>query len=109
MSFPGGFSRPDRDQHINEFLNKFQQSRQENNFNIKENAQGRLIAGSLFNSNVKMYRYTLIPKAERDYYKKFALSIVKEILEKELKTENRKGSEDIPEANSNSYPSKLNK
>lgn len=89
MSYPGGLYRPDWNQHISEFLNDFQKSRQANNFNIKKNIQARLVAGSLFPSDIKIYRYTLIPKEERVRYKKFVLPILKEVLERNVEARNQ--------------------
>lgn len=80
MSFGGGFYRPDQNQNMNEFLANLQKKYKENEFNVKENIQGRLIAGSLFEPYIKMYQYSLIPKVERLKYKKLVMSTLKEIL-----------------------------
>lgn len=69
LSFGGGFLHSVYDSRFEESYREFQNNRQEESFRTFRNYQARVIAGSLFeNPQIKILRYTLIPKeAEKDY------------------------------------------
>jgi len=69
LSFGGGFLHSVYDSKFEESYIEFQNSRWDGSFRTFRNFQARIIAGSLFeNPQVKILRYTLIPKEiEREY------------------------------------------
>jgi len=74
-----GFLNIEKNNNIHQTIASFQKSRF-TLFNLKENIQVRLIMGSLFDKNVNIYRYTLIPKKEQESYKKLVREIVQRIV-----------------------------
>lgn len=80
MSTPGGFLDLMQDEKIHEIFASFQSDRLRPSFKIDKNIQVRLIAGTLFNQDVKIFRHTLIPKEEQKNYILLVQEIVKQIL-----------------------------
>lgn len=64
---------------IHQTIAHFQKVRFDN-FVLKENMQVRLVIGSLFDKNVNIYRYTLIPKSEQESYKKIVKAVIAQML-----------------------------
>lgn len=69
LSFGGGWLHPIYDPNFEESYNEFQNNRKGGSFRTFRNFQARIIAGSLFDDpQVKIFRYTLIPKKEQRQY-----------------------------------------
>jgi hypothetical protein len=64
---------------IHQTIAHFQKVRFDN-FILKENMQVRLVIGSLFDENIHIYRYTLIPKNEQESYKNIVKTIIQKML-----------------------------
>lgn len=74
----GGPLHSEQNQNIHETIAQFQKERLCCDFDREKNIQARLFVGSLFDGQVKIYRYTLIPEQEQIAYKK----LVRETLQK---------------------------
>ncbi len=79
VATPGGFFNVERNIDIDQTIEDFQKMRF-TNFILKKNFQVRIIAGSLFDEDVTIYRYTLIPKNEQKSYRKFVKDTIHRIL-----------------------------
>ena len=79
ISSSGGFLNTEKHTDIHQTIATFQKVRF-TNFKLKENMQVRLIIGSLFNKNVNIYRYTLIPKNEQESYKELVKKVIQQML-----------------------------
>ncbi len=81
LSFGGGFLHSVYDSKFEESYSEFQNNRQEEYFRTFRNFQARVIAGSLFeNSQVKILRYTLIPKETEAQYETIVRDAIDELL-----------------------------
>lgn len=80
MSTPGGFLDLEKDEKIHNVFSTYQKDRLSPRFEIDKNIQGRLIAGTLFDHDVKIFRYTLIPIHDQENYVLLVKEIVKQIL-----------------------------
>lgn len=79
FSISGGFLHPEQNTEIHATIAKFQESCLNSDFDAKKNIQTRVLVGSLFDRNVTIYRYTLIPEQEQENYKKLVKEIIKNI------------------------------
>lgn len=80
VSFAGGFLHQIYDSSFEEIYEEFQQNRQGNSFRTFRNFQARIIAGSLFEDpEVKILRYTLIPKEAELQYEKLVQETLNEL------------------------------
>jgi hypothetical protein len=81
LSFGGGFLHYVYDSNFEESYIEFQNNRQEESFRTFRNFQARVIAGSLFeNPQVKILRYTLIPKEAEIQYEAIVRDAIDELL-----------------------------
>lgn len=80
IAFPFGLLNSIEDEIIHQVFATFQSNRLKPNFNINKNLQVRLIAGSLFNDEVKIFRHTLIPQTEQDAYLQYVKNTIDQIL-----------------------------
>lgn len=81
LSFGGGFRHSFYDSNFEESYIEFQNNRQEESFRTFRNFQARVIAGSLFeNPQVKILRYTLIPKETEIQYEAIVRDAIDELL-----------------------------
>lgn len=81
LSFGGGFLHSVYDSKFEENYIEFQNNRQDGSFRTFRNFQARVIAGSLFeNSQVKILRYTLIPKETERQYEAIVRDTIDELL-----------------------------
>lgn len=83
MSHSGGFFYQENDANIHEVFALYQQERLGTEFQIDSNLQARILAGTLFNEEVKIYRYTLIPQHEQEAYIQLVDEVLNEIFEQE--------------------------
>lgn len=80
ISLPGGFLNVVSDELIDHQFETFQQERLSSDFDIHFNLQGRLIAGKLFDKDVEIFRYTLIPIKDQEIYSQFVQEVIEAIL-----------------------------
>ncbi len=80
IAFPFGLLNSIEDEIIHQVFATFQSNRLKPNFNINKNLQVRIIAGSLFNDEVKIFRHTLIPQTEQDAYLQYVENTIEQIL-----------------------------
>lgn len=80
MSTPGGFLNLEQDENIHHVFSSFQTDRLSPRFEIDRNIQGRLVAGSLFDKDVKIFRHTLIPIQDQENYILLVKEVIKQIL-----------------------------
>jgi hypothetical protein len=81
LSFGGGFLHSIYDSKFETSYIEFQNNRQEGSFRTFRNFQARVIAGSLFeNPQVKIFRYTLIPKETERQYEAIVRDSIDELL-----------------------------
>ena len=81
LSFGGGFLHSVYDSKFEESYIEFQNNRQEESFRTFRNFQARVIVGSLFeNPQVKILRYTLIPKETEIQYEAIVRDAIDELL-----------------------------
>lgn len=79
MSFGGGFYHEEHDEIHSDILEAFQSNRLSPDFDRKDNIQARLLAGMLFEEDVRIIRYSLIPQVEQDRYRVFVQNAIDEI------------------------------
>jgi len=80
FSMSGGLLHPEQNRNIHATIQKFQQDRVSPSFDSKKNVQVRILAGSLFEEAVEIYRYSLIPKQARKAYEQFVEEVLQAIL-----------------------------
>lgn len=80
ISLPLGFVDKTQNKDLRSFFLNFQKNRLLSNFNVKKNVQVRILAGTLFDGKVAIYRYSLIPEKEQMAYKKLVRETIKKII-----------------------------
>jgi hypothetical protein len=80
LSMSAGYLHDAKDEKIHEVIAAFQEERLRDDFPIDRNFQARVIVGSLFNEEVKIFRHTLIPQEEQEAYQSFVETTIDHII-----------------------------
>lgn len=80
IAFPFGLLNSAHDEIVHQVFTSFQTDRLKPNFNMNKNLQVRVIAGKLFDDQVNIFRYTLIPQNEQEAYLQYVKSVIDQIL-----------------------------
>lgn len=78
VSLPCGFYDAKSSNEIDKTISDFQLDRMQETYSY-ENLQFRLLAGKLFDDEVRIFRYSLIPIEEQNAYRKLVLEVLKKI------------------------------